>query len=80
MDKIEDVLVWTLVGIFGFLILFLASYIVKVVFFPSENENKIHTETMCVDNHKYIIFYDVDNEVKHIEHSPECDCYTIEYD
>ena len=79
LERIEDALIWTLIGIFGFLIVFLASYVVKVVFFDS-NENKIHTETMYVGEHQYTIFYDADNEVQHIEHSPDCDCLTIEYD
>ena len=78
LERIEDALIWTLVGIFGFLIVFLASYVVKVVFFPSDN--KIHTETMYVGEHQYTIFYDADNEVQHIEHSPDCDCLTIDYD
>ena len=78
LEKIEDILIWTLISIFFFLIAFAAAYLIKVAFFASEE--KIHTETMYVEDHKYIIFYDADNEIQHIEHSPECDCFTVEYD
>lgn len=39
----------------------------------------ITTEIMEVDNHRYIVFRD-SYSVLHIEHSPDCECFIIEYD
>ena len=78
-DKMEKVLLWALVGLVIGLMVFLLSLCVKSVFFNNKKE-EIHTETIYYEDHKYVVFYDKENKVKHIEHSPECDCLTVDFD
>lgn len=78
LDKMQNTILWAAIGSVIVLLVLLLTMLGKSIFYPTEN--KVHTEIMYVEDHKYIIFYDADNEVKHIEHSPECDCFTIEYD
>ena len=46
--------------------------------FPNKKE-AITYDTMTVGNHEYIVFYN-GSRLQHIEHSPSCDCYTIDYE
>lgn len=78
LDKMQNTILWTIIGSVIVLLVLVLTMLGKLIFCPVED--KVHTEIVHVDNHKYIIFYDADNEVKYIEHSPECDCFTIEYD
>lgn len=52
---------------------------VTVVTGFSNKKETVTYDTMTVDNHKYIMFYN-GSRLQHIEHSPSCDCYTIDYE
>ena len=52
---------------------------VTVVSGLSNKKEAVTYDTMTVDNHKYIMFYN-GSRLQHIEHSPSCDCYTIDYE
>lgn len=79
IKTVLNILVYTVLSAIIAVIALLFAMAVKETFF--DTDNSVHTESICVENHSFIVFYDSDNEVKHIEHSPGCKCFSsIEYD
>lgn len=65
-----------------FLIISTVCIIILTITVVSSLTNKkeaVTYDTMTVDNHKYIMFYN-GSRLQHIEHSPGCDCYIIDYE
>ena len=74
-DKIYAVLVWIAVVSIALLIGILIAALAKELFVPKDTNVK--AEITTVGEHNYIVFSNGD-DIVHIEHSPDCDCFNID--
>lgn len=75
LDKIQAVLIWIFIVSIAFLLGILITALAKEVFVPKDTNVK--AEITTVGEHDYIVFSD-ENDIVHIEHSPDCDCFNID--
>lgn len=74
-DKVQTVLVWIMIVSIAFLMGLLLSSLAIKLLFPADP--KVNAEITTVGEHDYIVFSD-GNDIVHIEHSPDCDCFNID--
>lgn len=75
LDKIQAFLIWVAAVCVAFIVGTLAAALAKEMLLPSEP--KVKAEITTVGEHDYIVFSD-GNDIVHIEHSPDCDCFNID--
>lgn len=75
LDKVQAVLVWIAMVSIAFLVGILIAALAIEMLVPKDTSVK--AEITTVGEHDYIVFSDGD-DIVHIEHSPDCDCFNID--
>lgn len=75
LDKINAVLIWIAVVSIALLIGILIAALAKELFVSKDTS--VRAEITTVGEHNYIVFSNGD-DIVHIEHSPDCDCFNID--